>query len=905
MQRFPPTRLSLWILILALAGPVVYPGLRAQTPAAFPAPPPAAAAPAPPAPPKPDPAALERRALAEKFNALPDPEFSACVKTHPEVRTPEMVQTLLRYGRELSMHGDNAAHARLVARAGEIADAMGDRLSQARVQWNAAGMEGELHHVDKGLAMIDRAIAIATEEKAPPRDLAGMLGCRVVLFGYKGEYARAMADCGRALELATEANYPDGAMAALTTIINIYQRQGQPERSVPYLEQARKWAAGNDHMLMYVEGNAATTFHQMGDAAKARESLGRALEIARRLGDENMVADFLGAAAQYAGETGDFAAAHGHLDEAMTLARKLGNDRVVVDTQLQQAELEEKQGNHAAAITAARAALAGAEGTGERESISQAQTLLGRALAASGQTAEAEGAFTAAVGIIEQMRTGAAGDEEATQAMLQRHIDPYQRLTALLAASGRAPAAFATAESAKARVLRDILQHGRLDLASALTDAERQRQTDARDRVATLGRDVQKARSGGVDAKTVKKAQAALDAARLEARNLDDVLLSTHPEARRPEIAARASVPAVAAATGDDATLLLEFSVSPDSTTLFVAGPGKGGLAARVLSVGEDALRGRVEAFRRALADRSLRWKEGADALGQLLLDPVGGRLAKARRVVIVPDGPLWDLPFQALVRPDGGDCLIDRLAVSYAPSAAFLEQVRRANASPRKPNGGGRLLAMGNPSLGDAAQHKAAATLMGDDLAPLPAAEDEVRALGKMYGEDQRDIFLGAEAREDVFKREAPRCDILHLATHGLLNDANPMYSCLLMAQTGLAPGEDGLLEAREIMGLRLHARLAVLAACETARGKAGAGEGQLGLSWALLVAGCPASVVSQWKVDSRSNVDLMLDLHRQLRAGKPPDEAMRQAALALRKTPGYENPFYWAPFVVVGDGR
>ena len=70
-------------------------------------------------------------------------------------------------------------------------------------------------------------------------------------------------------------------------------------------------------------------------------------------------------------------------------------------------------------------------------------------------------------------------------------------------------------------------------------------------------------------------------------------------------------------------------------------------------------------------------------------------------------------------------------------------------------------------------------------------------------------------------------------------------------------------------------------------------------------MVAGCPASVVSQWKVDSHSSTELMLEMHRQLRAGKPVDEALRDAELTLRETPGHDHPFYWAPFVVVGDAE
>jgi CHAT domain-containing protein len=122
-------------------------------------------------------------------------------------------------------------------------------------------------------------------------------------------------------------------------------------------------------------------------------------------------------------------------------------------------------------------------------------------------------------------------------------------------------------------------------------------------------------------------------------------------------------------------------------------------------------------------------------------------------------------------------------------------------------------------------------------------------------------------------------------------------------MSQENLGPGEDGLLEAWEIKRMKLHARLAVLSACETARGKISDGEGVIGLSWALFAAGCPSEVVSQWKVDSASNTDLMLKFHQRFRAGASAAEAMRDASLALAKDPRYRHPFYWAPFVAIGN--
>jgi CHAT domain-containing protein len=191
----------------------------------------------------------------------------------------------------------------------------------------------------------------------------------------------------------------------------------------------------------------------------------------------------------------------------------------------------------------------------------------------------------------------------------------------------------------------------------------------------------------------------------------------------------------------------------------------------------------------------------------------------------------------------------------------------------------------------------------------PLPEAEVEVKGLGRLYGAARSKIYIGAEAREDRAKTEAGDFQVLHFATHGVLNNAAPLYSHLVLAQGD--KGEDGLLEAWELMQLDLHADLAVLSACDTARGRFGAGEGVIGLSWALFVAGVPSTVVSQWKVESASTRELMLNFYRGLIAtsstapvAPTKAEALRQAALKVMKSPETRHPFYWAGFVLVGAG-
>ncbi len=103
------------------------------------------------------------------------------------------------------------------------------------------------------------------------------------------------------------------------------------------------------------------------------------------------------------------------------------------------------------------------------------------------------------------------------------------------------------------------------------------------------------------------------------------------------------------------------------------------------------------------------------------------------------------------------------------------------------------------------------------------------------------------------------------------------------------------------------LNADLVILSACDTARGKISGGEGVIGMSWAAFIAGAPSIVASQWKVESSSTTELMLEFHRQLLSKKHPSktEALRQASLKLMKSKGYSHPSYWAGFIVVGDGN
>lgn len=242
--------------------------------------------------------------------------------------------------------------------------------------------------------------------------------------------------------------------------------------------------------------------------------------------------------------------------------------------------------------------------------------------------------------------------------------------------------------------------------------------------------------------------------------------------------------------------------------------------------------------------------------------------------MVIVPDGPLWNPPFHSLVGPDGRHA-IERFAIWYAPSLTVLHRELRKRPLNRN------LLAVGSPR--------------GD----LPNAAAEALELGRLYGAGST-VLTGAEATQARWREMAPRSGILHLATHGVLNNTNPLFSYLELAS-------GGIIEARSLLDLELNASMAVLSACETGRGELRDGEGVVGLAWAMMVAGVPSVVVSQWKVDSHSTTQLMLAFHRGLRSGTARSKAaaLRSAALGLMKQPEYRHPYYWAGFHLLGNGQ
>ncbi|MEZ4386996.1 MAG: CHAT domain-containing tetratricopeptide repeat protein [Candidatus Krumholzibacteriia bacterium] len=329
----------------------------------------------------------------------------------------------------------------------------------------------------------------------------------------------------------------------------------------------------------------------------------------------------------------------------------------------------------------------------------------------------------------------------------------------------------------------------------------------------------------------------------------------------------------------DDADLLLDIYLGDDtSLVLAVTRTGCRAVAwpaARVLSARIGFLRGLLlapiagpvsAAERTALAT-------AADEVGTLLLNELRPELAACRRLIVCPDGATNLLPWACLTSsgPTSRDALAlaDRELVT-APSATVLTHLRGG----RRPGG--------VPS-------SLLAVTAADDL---PAAAAEARWLAR--------TFADAAVQTAASPADWRAADVLHLATHAHARDDSPWQSEILLA----GGAEPASVTAAAIAGLRFSARLVVLASCESAGGRVIGGEGVQGLANAFLAAGAPAVVATLWPVDDHATSGFMRCFYRELASGRTVAGATLAARQALRSDTATDHPFFWAGFVVVGDG-
>ncbi|HEX2271111.1 MAG TPA: CHAT domain-containing tetratricopeptide repeat protein, partial [Pyrinomonadaceae bacterium] len=846
---------------------------------------------------------------ARLFNAASDQEREEILEKEKRYVNNTLVSAL---GTKFMRHQIRAEYdlaSRYIELQGQVAERIGDQAGIAGYWLNRGVLQHAQDDPGPGLAPLYKALALY-QAAGNKRGVALTQETLSNLYRALGDHRRAFDFAQKSLRLSEETNHRRGTMVALSELSIIYGQQNNAEQALAHLEKAFAIAQELEDTIMIatLRHDIALQYKHFGDYDRALTIYQQLLKQVESFGDQP-------GAAMVRDQIGRIFAEQKKYDEALSYHLKalahLDADKTKRATAVTLNNISGVyllQEKYADALANSEQAVALSRETGRQGDLCLALTNLGYSQLGLNRVSDARSSFTEAVAIMERLRALTAGGVEERQRYFEGGVQAHHGLLSVLIKENQPQQALFLAERAKARALLDMMQQGRAGVHKAMTAPEQEEERRLKSELVQLNKQLARAtHSHKQDPNRVRAIETQLEKARLNYEAFQNKLYAAHPELK----AQRGEAPIVNAQELADllpntSSVLLEYAVTGDKTYLFAITKAaeKAQIQVYTLPITQAELAKQIESFRRQLATRDLGFRSSAVKLYDLLLKPVENQLHGKTRLVIAPDSNLWDLPFQALVN-GAGRFLIEDASISYAPSLTVLREMTKRRMDQTATRAPATLLALGNPVMNGETVKRAHPSLRRANLAPLPEAGEEVRALGRLYGASRSKIYVGVEAREDRVKNEAGRASILHFTTHGTLNNASPMYSYLTLAGGG--PDDDGLLEAWELMQLDLKAELAVLSACETARGRIGAGEGMIGFSWAMFIAGVPSIVVSQWKVESAGTRDLMVNFHRSLispSASKTKPDALRQAALKLMRNPETSHPFYWAGFVLVGDG-
>lgn len=715
-----------------------------------------------------------------------------------------------------------------------------------------------------------------------------------------GDYFTARQYQERLLPIAREVGDRMGEIGYYIQVANLYFGQGDRELGFFHHKRAMELTKRYDprrHPYTLIRYGGLLVVDKRYDEARAAfdEALVRdergALQLATNSVSGNMAAFALRNLGIIAAEEGKLDEAECWLEEGQKLLLK--TDPLYHGAVF--APYFAAKGDHATALRLSLQTL-----TGSNNVIAMLEAA--RAYRALGEWNRAMALTREAIDWSEEreQRLAAGGDEQQIRSA-DRIAACYELAAELALERGNDLEALAFLESGRGRVLAEVIEKGRPGAGAAAELAEEKVRIEHERGLVRINVDLNRAVAGG-DRNTIAALEEQLRERRHLYESFADGMLAR--SVRRGATRRRIWSSDIAQLMERLPTGLaaVEYFVARDRLHIFVVRRGASGNATvtqRTIDTGRDDIEKKVTRFVKAISDNDLRVRDAAHDLYAVLIAPVENELRAAETLLVIPDDILWRVSFAALADARGR-FLVERWPLVYAPSITVFAEMDERRRRRREP---GVLLAVGNPTMDTASASNFRSYYRSSTLGALPHAETEIDAVRSLY--EQSLVFKRDDATESRIKSAIPNAHIVHFATHGLLDDRNPMYSRLALARGGEAT-EDGWLETWEIARLDTDAELVVLSACETARGQIGDGEGVVGMAWSFFVAGARSTLATQWKVESEHTAQLMIRFHESLRGGATNKaRALREAQLRSIRDARYRHPFYWAAFVLIGSAE
>jgi tetratricopeptide (TPR) repeat protein len=731
----------------------------------------------------------------------------------------------------------------------------GDRSGEGRVLNKMGMIYGNLSQYPKALEYFQQALAIHKKvgDRSREGDSLSNIG---QMYLSQSQYSKALDYAQRALVIFREVGNRAAEGTALNNIGSIYSQMGRYPKALEYYQQAlviqQTMNRANEGISLInraSEGislnNIGSIYDEMRQYPKALEYYQKALIIFKGVGDRSSEGSTLSNIGRTYDLMGQYPKALQYYQQALVIRQTIGDRDGEGITFSNIGKTYDQIGQEAKALEYYQKALVIFKDIGNRDGEGVALKNIGAGLLESNRIKEAEVTLFKAIEVFESLRPGLIDENKVSLFEIQANTYRFQQRA--LVAQNKFDEALEVSERGRARAFVEFLA----------------------------------ARINGTENSTLQLTE-----------NL------------------RSSITQIKQIAKERNATLIEYSIINDENLyVWVVQPSGSVAHRKVVLPQQPSLTALVDTSRESIGVRGrgnfkfeINKSNPSDRLKQLhqlLIAPIADLLPTDpnAQVIFVPHGELFLVPFPAL-QDAKGQYLIEQHTILTAPAIQVLDLTRQKRQQVTQA-GLKDVVIVGNPTMPQLTKVGEAS----EQLKALPGAEREANRIADLF---KTKAWVGGQATKAAIVPKLSQARIIHLATHGLLDDLKGLGTpgAIALAPSGTGEPNDGLLTANEILDLKLNAELVVLSACDTGRGQI-TSDSVIGLSRSLILAGTSSVVVSLWSVPDAPTAELMTEFYQNWEERKMDKaQALRQAMLTIMKRPG-ATPKDWAAFTLIGESK
>lgn len=739
-----------------------------------------------------------------------------------------------------------------------------------------------------------------------------------IYFEKIGNYSRALDCDSEALTIFRELNRPKEISNCLNNLGVCYQSLGNYDKSLEYLQQSYEIdkEIGDQINLSRTLNNIGENYRLKGLISHREEDFNHALDYFTKSLETATNIEFTSSQVHALNNIGSIYTDMRKYGEALTYfhsALELANETNDIESQGMVLNnigiVYHNQGNYGNSSEYFQKAIDLAMGIKHGKILWEAFFEMGRNFSKQGEYFKALERYKSSIRVIEDIRSNIVLEELKTSFFgTDKRLEAYHGLINLLVflnendpQKGYDREAFNYLERAKARSFLDSLELSRIDIKLGLDVQLQNREKELMKNISNI---YTRLLDNGISQEDKENIEASLSQYEDELETLKREIRSNSPayaNLKYPEII---TLEETQKKLLDNKTAFFAYMIGSEHSLAFV-------VTKKQLKIfrlpAKEKLLSIVTSYLKVVSDKeNHNFKLGNELFHQLVFP---GLDEKIKKIIIVPADVLNALPFETLIT-DKNHWLIEDIKISYTPSITSLREIISRNGSThlRRQKD---ILAVGDPNFGELEKDSINKNIFNEFYAQsdlqffrLKYSGVETDRISSLFSEEKSDIFKRELASEENIKNHnLANYKILHFATHSLIDDKMPARSSIMLVLDD-DPSEDGFLQMREIYNLKLNADLVTLSACQTGGGQFWKGEGIEGLNRAFFYAGTSSVIMSLWSVNDQATYQLMERFYTHLRSSQPIAQALQRAKLEMINSEVLTHPFYWAGFVVSGNG-